>query len=232
MAMRCKGRFVRRWSCATFPVDHRRTKRPLQRIAIDSDRQLAFYRKLRDVRLDLSDVYVARLNMTILSHIGHNVVTLTIALMMQEYLQFVPRLVSLSIMSNVNATDFRGLLSLKRLIAKASPRCCFTLNYLCRWCITTSSEATQLVFRTAIQSCLSCKLNQNLMQDIVYRRVSLLPNLVSQPAAAYTPEWYSQKVISLSIPQVLLWSAQDWTGTRTEKEEVLVGIMLVSLARI
>ena len=103
------------WDSMKLLHDCRRMKRPLQRIAIDNDRQLAFYRKLRDVRLDLSDVYVTRLNMTILSHIGHNIVSLVIALMMQEYLQYVPRLFSLSIMSNVNATDFRELLSLKRL---------------------------------------------------------------------------------------------------------------------
>lgn len=103
------------WDSMKLSHDHRRMKRPLQRIAIDNDRQLVFYRKLRDVRLDLSDVYVARLNMTILSHIGHNIVSLVISLMMQEYLQYVPRLVSLSIMSNLNATDFRELLLLKHL---------------------------------------------------------------------------------------------------------------------
>ena len=103
------------WDSMKLAHDHRRMKRPVQRIAIDNDRQLAFYRKLRDVRVDLSDVYVARLNMTILSHIGHNIVSLVISLMMQEYLQYVPRLIHLSVMSNVNATDFRGLLLLKRL---------------------------------------------------------------------------------------------------------------------
>ena len=42
---------------------------------------------------------------------------------------------------------------------------------LCWCCITTCSEATQLGFRAAIQSCLSFKPNKTLMQDTVYRRV-------------------------------------------------------------
>jgi hypothetical protein len=96
--------------------DHRRAKYPHQRVCIENERQLAYYRKMRNVHLDLSDVTTPRLAMLILSHIGQHVVALCISIMMEEYLQFVPHLVSLSIMSNLDATDFRSLKSLNHLL--------------------------------------------------------------------------------------------------------------------
>jgi hypothetical protein len=94
--------------------DHRRAKQPRQRICIENERQLAYYRKMRNVRLDL--IYAApRLAMLILSHVGQHVVALCVSIMMEEFLQHVPHLVSLSIMFNLDATDFRGLKSLIHL---------------------------------------------------------------------------------------------------------------------